>query len=164
MDPNYGRNGRMQILESIPQYDSETQRSVNYGIQGSALAGIQEQSALSRAFFSAENINNIQRGIIHGVYHASKGKYRIGNQSNTELAQIMRSLYLQNARNLSTNINKQVSVLNKYVIDFSVRDIMPKIDFHFHYLKDISSMPVPLAHSVNTSVSGTRTLEFKKFF
>lgn len=164
MNQNYGHNGRMQILETIPQYDNETQRTVNYGIQGSALAGIQEQSPLSRAFFSAENINRIQRGIIRGVYHASKGKYRIGNQSNTELAQIMRALYLQNARNLPTNIEKQVSDLNKYVIDFAVRDIMPKAEFHFHYLKDISSMPVPLAHSVNTSVTGTRTLEFKKFF
>ena len=61
MNQNYGHNGRMQILETIPQYDNETQRTVNYGIQGSALAGIQEQSPLSRAFFSAENINRIQR-------------------------------------------------------------------------------------------------------
>lgn len=163
--PNYTHgNGRIQFEESIPQYDAETQRSVNYGIQDSALAGIQEQSPLSRAFFSAANINRIQKGIIDGVSEASKGAYKIGNQSNTELAIIMRSTYLQNALNLSKNINSQVAQLNKMVIDYSVRKIIPAIELYLYYLKDAGNNPIPLSQPVNTSVTGTRSLELKKFF
>jgi hypothetical protein len=161
---NYNGNGRIQFLDTIPQYDTETQQSVNYGIQGSALNGIQEQSALSRAFFGADNINRLQREIIRGVYNQSGGKYKIGNQSNTELGLIMRATYLQNARNLTTNIHKQISELNRLVVEYSVRKIIPAVELYYYYLKDAGNNPVPLAHSVNTSVTGTRSLEFKKFF
>lgn len=156
--------GRVQFLDSIRQFDYEGQGKVNYGYVNNALAGIQERTPLSDAFFSGENIHKIQNGIIDGVRVQSAGKYNIGYQSQNELMLIMRGTYLQNAMNRDTNISGQVATLNKMVVDYSVRKIIPAIELYLYYMNDASKNPVPLTQPQNVSVTGTRSKEFKRFF
>jgi len=65
----------------------------------SPLRGIQEKSQLSQTYFSKENLNLLQRIIIQSVYDISKGKYKIGKQSEQELLIIMRNNYLKYSKN-----------------------------------------------------------------
>jgi hypothetical protein len=75
----------------------------------------------------------------------------------------MRSLYLQYSKNLEYNIPGQIRDLNKLVIDWCVPRIMSEIGMYQYYLKDISSLPVPLSHPMSQSSAGTKSLPFRKF-
>ena len=113
---------------------------------------------LNRTFFSKRNIEIIQNAIRHSVWRDSQGKYKIGNQSETQLQIIMRSIYLQYGKNLSTNIQQQVQELNHRVVDHAVPNIVSNIQQHLHYKKDIQTGPVYMDHPQNVSSAGSKTL------
>lgn len=156
--------GRIQFANSIRSYDYEGQGTINYGYETNALAGIQETTELSRAFFGGNNIKRLQEGIINKVKIKSNGKYSIGYQSQEELMIIMRSIFLQNAKHRNTGLEEQITTLNDIVIDYSVKKIIPAIELYLYYLKDASTNPVPLTQPQNVSRQGTRSAEFKSFF
>jgi len=100
-------NGRVDILgPNLPDpfslYDKiPVAQTTSYK---DALQGNWTKSPLSCAFFSAENIQIIQNGIRAGVYNSSKGRYTVAPQNEDTLKIIMRSIFLQSAMNLPTNI------------------------------------------------------------
>ena len=55
-------------------------------------------NCVSELFFSRDNIDIIQEGIIKSVYLRSNNEYKIGKQSEQELTIIMRSIYFQNSK------------------------------------------------------------------
>jgi hypothetical protein len=107
----------------------------------SIISNIVVPNAVSRTFFSNDNMERIQREIIQQVYKVSQKQ--IGRQSYQELQVIMKSIYLQYGRNLPYDIEEQVLTLNKYVIDESIRIIVPNILQYNKYLEDITS-PIPV--------------------
>ena len=98
-----------------------------------ALVGNQQESLLSQAFFSAENITIIQNAIKAGVYHLSKGKHIIGNQDEDTLKIIMRSTFLQFSSNRKDNITEQISDLNQLVVDYSIPQINSEADAYNNF-------------------------------
>jgi hypothetical protein len=72
----------------------------------------------------------------------------IGYQSENELFVIMRSIYLQNANSILTSdkMLTNIRVLNKMVVDYSVKNIADQLDQYDGYLQKISSAPVPMEH------------------
>lgn len=125
------------------------------------LKGSWEANAVSKAFFSPENITKLQASIRNAVY--KKGGYDIDDQSVDELQIIMRSFYLQYGKNLSYNIPGQIAELNKLVIDWAVPTIVSEIEMHIHYQNDINKLPEPIAHPQWMSGAGTRGAEVTKF-
>ena len=123
-----------------------------------ALSGIQIMSPLSALFFSNVNMQRIQDLIRHGVYVRSNKKYIISEQSVTELQIIMRAVYLQHAKGMSTNMKQQIIDLNNIIVSWSVPKIMSEIEQHRGYIHDIENLPVPLEHPTNLSSAGTRAL------
>ena len=118
----------------------------------SIISNIVVPNALSRTFFSNDNMERLQLQIIDAVYKASQKK--IGKQSYQELQIIMKSIYLQYGRNLPYDIEGQVLTLNKYVIDECVRIIVPNVLQYNKYLEDITS-PIPvMPRSQNVSSKG----------
>jgi hypothetical protein len=113
---------------------------------------------LNMTFFSKSNIEIIKNAKRHHVWKNSHGKFKIGNQSETQLQIIMRSIYLQYAKNLSTDIQEQVSELNHRVVEHSVPNIMSNIQQHMHYKKDINTGPVFMEHPENVSSAGSKSL------
>jgi hypothetical protein len=123
-----GQNGRVTFgttlsatatgeTPRIPGYTHQTKVETNF--IDDMLRGNWEQTNLSRAFFSPENIKVLQNQIRKEVNVRSGTKnYMIDDQSVDELKIIMRGMYYQYARNLETNIKEQVSDLNNKVIDF----------------------------------------------
>lgn len=128
------------------------------------LRGNWATTPVSRAFFSRENVTNLQNAIRKEVYTRSQPKgYVIDEQSVDELKIIMRAMYLQYAKNLPNDVVRQVGELNKMVLDWSVPHILSAVDHYYYYIKDISQLPVPLSRSVHMSSAGIKSLPQQPF-
>ena len=144
-------NGRVNILE--PELDTKAlftlYDKMPVNIPSSfrdATKGEWNETNLSRAFFSRENVQIIQNGIKAGVYQKSNRQYVIADQNVDTLHIIMRSIFMQNSINTESNIPQQISQLNQLVIDFSVPRIYSTLISHNKYIRDASMMPEPMSH------------------
>jgi hypothetical protein len=166
-DYKYILNGRVNLLDETAGNRSYkiTNDNMNlYKENGyNTISRMYAGNCVSETFFSKENRDIIQQGIINSVYNMSDGEYRIGRQSDEELTIIMRSMYFQYAKNLNFNIKEQVKELNTLVIRWCVDEILKNIRQYIGYKKSISTLPLPLEHSLLPSQKGTKTLEIKTF-
>jgi hypothetical protein len=144
-----------RLYDKIPAHQCSTYRNPTEGLWS--------DSTLSNVFFSRENIQILQNGIRAGVYHRSKGKFVIGPQDCDELKVVMRSVFLQNSKNLPNNITEQVQALNQMVLDYCIQQVYGEATGYLKYIDDVSTLAVPIAHPVMTANSD-RELEFKQWF
>ena len=98
----------------------------------------------------------IQNAIINEV--VQKTGYKIGRQSELQLQIIMRSLFLQFARNDPCNIKQQIIELDRKVIDYSVDRIIVEISQYLEYKNTLNKLPVPMSHPQNLSNAGEKSL------
>lgn len=144
-----------KLYDKIPAHQCSTFRNPTEGLWN--------DTVLSNVFFCEENIQILQNGIRAGVYHRSKGKYIIGPQDCDALKVVMRSVYLQNSKNLPDRITEQVENLNKLVLDYCVQQVYGEATGYLKYVDDVSSLVVPIAHPVMAD-NTDRTLELKSWF
>ena len=91
-----------------------------------AMTGNFQDSTLSLAFFSKENMQIIQNAIRAGVYEVSNQQYIIDNQNCDNLKIVMRSVFLQNSVNLPDMITEQIKELNGLVVkDLAICSLNP---------------------------------------
>ena len=159
-------NGRVDILDNqhsqpYPLYQDE-KKNVEY--KDEALKGIQSSSPLSQLFFCRQNVNDIQNMIRYNVWIISGKKHIIDRQSDVDLHVIMRSFYLQYSQNQQTHITEQIKQLNTMVLDWVIPKIMTQIEQYLTYKQQVSGVYQPMEREINTSVSGTKTIELKSFF
>tara|TARA_A100001011_G_C13861983_1_gene655313 strand:- start:12 stop:617 length:606 start_codon:yes stop_codon:yes gene_type:complete len=160
---NKGPNGRVNLLEKIdeklnlqdkiPVVDNSTDFR-------EALNGGWETSLLSKVFFCKENIQIIQNGIRSSVNECT-GKI-IDQQPIDIIKIIMRSVYLQNAKNLASDIRNQVKELNRQVIKDCAQKIVVELDSYLKYKRDISNLAVPINRPKSTYKN--QVIEFKGYF
>lgn len=157
--PQY-QNGRViNILENqIERYPLFENNTSSNHFTNNALKGIQNCSTLARVFFSKENVQILQNMIRYNVWIKSNKKYIIDEQSVIELEIIMRSIYLQNARNLPFNIRDQVSELNNILVHQITPQIISEAQQYMGYLYQVEQLPVPIEHPANMSSKGSRLL------
>tara|TARA_B110000008_G_C16962010_1_gene560522 strand:+ start:1678 stop:2160 length:483 start_codon:yes stop_codon:yes gene_type:complete len=158
-------NGRINIMgpNKDPLFGLYSQDNKNKSTSyKNAMVGNLENTVLSNAFFSADNIQIIQNGIKAGVYHLSNGQHVIGNQDEDTLKIIMRSTFLQFSNNNPNNITQQIIDLNKLVTEYCIPNINNEADAYLKYKKDVSTLAVP--HARPKSTYHSNTLEFKGFF
>jgi hypothetical protein len=168
-----GQNGRVSLGEtqsaggflqnpSMAGFGHRTQ--VEENPSQALLRGNWSENTLSQAFFGPENVALIQQQIKRTVYEESGPKrWVIDDQSVDEIQIVMRSLYLQYAKNQDNDIPGQVRELNRLVINWCVPRILSEIGMYHYYLNDISKLPVPLEHAISLSSAGTKSLPFRKF-
>ena len=101
---------------------------------------------LYRSTFSVENIDSLQQQLIKGVYEESRTRFQIGKQDEDTLKIIMRSIFLQNSRNLPGNIQMQINELNKHVLDYAIPQIIGEAEAYIKYKNDVSTLAVPLSN------------------
>ena len=116
-----------------------------------ATLGQWEETPLSKAFFSQQNIQIIQNGIRAGVYQKSKGQYLIGPQDCDSLKIIMRSIFLQHSANQNRDITGQIEELNKIVLDYCIHQVYGEAKGYMKYLYDVSTLAVPLSTPIMES-------------
>jgi hypothetical protein len=161
-------NGRVDILDNNPPkpfFLTPEKKNIQY-YENNSLVGIQTVTPLSKAFFSEKNFDQIQNMIRYNVYLRSGKKHIIGRQSDTQLQIIMRSIYLQNSKNLQTDIKNQIKELNKLVLDYCVPNILVEVEQYMQYKVSVSKIPepIPLAVSTNnTDKNQTNDMKQKQF-
>lgn len=126
--------------------------------KGDAIKGNFNKNCLNDVFFSDDNIEALQIGMRNMVSNATEGREVIGRQSDIELKIIMKAIYLEYGKNLNDNILDQVKDLNKKVLDYAVPRILVQIKQYKTYVRDASSVHVPMDRSVNVSNKGSKTL------
>jgi len=158
-------NGRVNIIghnnvDRFLLYDTPNMnQSTEYK---NALVGHFEPSLLSKAFFSANNIDNLQKKIIVGVYKKSNGIYNIGYQDQDVLKTIMRAMYLQHSKNLCENITSQIRELNNFVVNYSIPQIYNEAESYIKYKQQVSNIANPI--DLPKSSYHSNTLIMKPFF
>lgn len=155
-----GFNGRIFIApdEAVRPYELFKTSTQPQHTDTSIISNIVVPNALSRTYFSNDNIERLQLMIIDAVYKTCQKN--ISRQSYQELQIIMKSMYLQYGRNLPYDIEGQVATLNKYVVDECVRIIVPNVLQYNKYMNDITS-PVPVMPlSQNVSNKGYKWGDF----
>ena len=162
-------NGRINIMESedpsavfkMQERIALKNKSTSYE---SALMGNDwEESMLSRVFFSGENIQILQNGLRAGVYAMSNNTIVIPPQNTDQLKIIMRSMYLQNAEHLPTNITAQVEKLNKHVWDYAVPNVYNEAVGYMKYMEDQSTLVMPMERPLHIDRE-YKQLELKPWF
>ena len=128
-----------------------------------SLTGTMERSRLSDTFFSLANIESIQHGIRKGVYDKSNQEILIDNQSEDSIVTVMRAIYLQNSKNLETDITSQIQELNELVLDFCVKNVYSEAVAYLKYKRDASNMYTPMPAPIYSSKTN-KTLQQKNFF
>ena len=160
-------NGRVNILgptidDRFAMSDRIPINSTKYSFRDS-MTGNWYNTKLSNAFFSEKNIQIIQNGIRSGVFNKSNKQYVICEQNPDELQIIMRSIFLQYAKNLPHNLPEQISDLNKNVFDYAINQVYSEAEGYMKYKKDASTMWTPIAMPI-LSYSNDKQLELKKWF
>ena len=100
------------------------------------LAHIRNTDRVGATFGSHANVEFLNDAIQRGVFSASDGRWKIGRQSQLELATIMRSVYITHSRHLPGAIADQVRALNDAVLAYAVPQIVSEADMHAYYLAD----------------------------
>jgi len=159
-------NGRIDILSSMPVFNipnnqQKTVNNTNYTKE--AIAGYITTNSVSDLFFSEMNINALQDGIRYKINQETNGKYIIGRQSDQELKVVMRSIYFQYGLNQPDDCVGQVRVLNSYVLNWCVSEVLSNLLQYQQYKIDSSTLPMPLERSPLMSKAGTKTLEITSF-
>jgi hypothetical protein len=129
-----------------------------YNMSRDCVKGIQEETILSKIFFSPQNVDLVQKQIIASVFNRTKGAYLIEKQNEEDLQIIMRSMFLQHARHVSDHIKEQIKELNNLVVDDVVPNIISEINAYIGYL-DRTFLPRQIMDRPEcVSNAGTRTL------
>ena len=83
-------------------------------------------------------------------------------QPEDQIKIIMRSIYLQNAKNIADDISYQVSELNKQVIRECSCKIMTELNSYLKFKRDVSNMAIPMDRPKSTYMN--QSLEWKGHF
>ena len=159
-------NGRVDLSpegngRSYQLFQQKSNGSDTYSEE--AIRNLQSQSLLSYAFFSKQNIDMLQNNIRYNVWYQSNRTHLISRQSDLQLQIVMRSIYLQYARNLPSQIKEQVSDLNKLVLDYCISSILSEIEQYLGYRQNVCQLPVPLERPTNVSSAGGKSLTLKSW-
>lgn len=117
---------------------------------------------LNLLFFSEGNIDTLQNMIRDAV--RSMVGANIDRQSDVDLKLVMRSYYLQFAKNNPDQVAEELAELNERVVSFCANRISVEVEAYRYYRKDILDFPAPIANPLDTHIYGTRTGELKSFF
>ena len=153
-------NGRVRIDDNVHRgtFSMHDGGSSEVPFAQQALQSIQTDTPLNQAFFHEKNQRVLQNALRYRIYEKTDRKHIISDQDTTQLQIVMRSIFLQYALNLKTDIAKQVSDLNERVLEYCVPIVYSNLLQYIGYKNDISRLPEPLAHAMNVSAKGSKTL------
>lgn len=153
-----------QLLEL--HYNKLTQQTMVPKMQpgDEALKTVITETKLSRAFFSPQNIQDIQATLRYQVHKDTK--QIIGNQSEYDLLIVMRSIYLQYSGNNEEDIKGEIAYLNQEVLKYCIPVVTSAVYQHLQFLKDVKKLPGTeyMDRPVLMSSTGTKMMAQSKRF
>lgn len=148
-------NGRVNIMNSKGLSNYPLFKSGHNILDTNLLENVYEKNELQEVFFNSKNVSFLHNEIIKRV--GDKTNKTIKKQSDVNLKIIMKSVYLQYGKNNKNDIIKQVKGLNEEVLRYCVEDVISNMNLYLEYKTRVSTMPVPLEHPKNVSVTGTKS-------
>ena len=135
----------MNFEDLLPKncYNNAAQNSIN-----------QCPNKLNENFFSAENMENIQFKLV-STFKSQTG-VAIERQKSQDLVTIMRSVFINNAKHLPTQIPEQIADLNDKVVETCLPMVARGVEQYLTYVRDASTMYTPQDRGVNSSIKGTK--------
>jgi hypothetical protein len=112
------------------------------------------ETPLNTLFFSAFNVNLLQRGIRQDF--KNKTGIAIDYQSEDDLYAIMRVVFINNAGDHNSRVNEQVKFMNSIVINTAVGQIRSGVSQYMGYIHDMDRGLEPIDAPVNTSTVGNK--------
>tara|TARA_Y100000389_G_C17331088_1_gene448132 strand:+ start:87 stop:500 length:414 start_codon:yes stop_codon:yes gene_type:complete len=122
----------------------------------------QEETPITKTFFSNTNIELIQTMIYNNIKHIYK--YKIDKQPVENLLMVMRSMYVLYGNPKNSDIKQEIVKLNELVINKCTEIIISNILMYFKYVEDASTLPTPIDRGKFESSKGDTNLEFTNFF
>jgi len=129
-----------------------------YNMSQESVRGIQEETILSKVFFSPENVDLIQRRLIREVFKRTNGAYLIEKQFEPDLQIVMRSHFLQNARHVPDHIPEQILELDNLTLDDLIPNVISEINAYIGYLDRAFAPRQIMDLPECVSSAGTRTI------
>jgi Family of unknown function (DUF5761) len=123
------------------------------GGSSAAIRGMQmDNTPVSLLFFSDENISRLQKKIKSEIFRMTKGTFKMDvEQDVQDLLIAMRAVFLDQAKNLSTHVVRQVKILNKQALNYILPDMMTNLKQQYAYLREISEPRKILAQPLNVN-------------
>lgn len=120
---------------------------------------INDNSELSKVFFSKENIKRIQKLIRKEVFRKTNGQFKLDvDQDEKSLVVAMQNIYLENAQFLPDQPVRQTKRLNRKVIEETVPRMITEIKQGYGYLQEINKPLQPIPRPISVSNAGRRQL------
>lgn len=121
-----------------------------------ALKGTFEKDVFTDLFFSAQNVDNIQK-ILKFVVHKYTGQV-IDKQSPQEIIIVMRSVLLQNGTfpKEPVLITREIERLNDLVINELAPKVVSQLKQYLQYLVDSNNPTRSIANPINDSNAGNK--------
>jgi len=137
-------NGRMHDIDKLIDDSIITQETIIIDTQSTdSVKGILEETNLSRLFFSPQNIEALQSMIRFYVSKLTDGQI-VSKQSPDELFIVMRSILLQYANFINTNVLQEIKRLNSKVVRICSDKVAQEVLQYNKYIVDLQNLPVPL--------------------
>ena len=159
-------NGRVNLISQpdtkslFSMYDQNKRNKTSFR---DALKGSKEESPLSSAFFSKENVQIVQNGLRAGVYEMSDSKFVIGLQSYDSIKIIMQDVYFDFAKNDGTPISQQVNKLNQEIFKKYVPKLHGEAIGYLNYKRDVSTVRDPIMYPKQSGDRDFKNLEYKRW-
>ena len=161
------RNGRIDIMDVNKRNQFDLFDKIHVDDKSSfrdAMVGNWTDSLLSKAFFSAENIQIIQNGLRAGVYDKTNQRHIIGKQNVDTIKIVMRSIFLQHSANMPTQITEQIQALNNLTLDYLIPNACGELEGYLNYKRDVSNLATPIDLPIKASTDNQKTLELNRWF
>ena len=110
------------------------------------------RSPLISAFFSAGNLDRVQKSIVDKVLELTT--YQIGRQSDDAVLIVMRAIFADHATNNPRDVDAEVARLNAGVLSAVIDNVISGISARLAYLRDASRMRTPIDRGAATSIKG----------
>jgi len=110
------------------------------------LSHVWTKSPMTSAYFSPANKQIIINAIRAGVYNKSNQQYVVAEPDPRILSGIMQDILIECVRQLPADPREQIVALNEQVVRHCVHDMYCEAQQRQKYLKDISTLVVPIAH------------------
>ena len=137
-------NGRMHDIDKLIDDSIISQETIIIDTQSTdSVKGILEETNLSRLFFSPQNIEALQSMIRFYVSKLTDGQI-VSKQSPDELFIVMRSILLQYANFINTNVLQEIKRLNSKVVRICSDKVAQEVLQYNKYIVDLQNLPVPL--------------------
>lgn len=112
------------------------------------------QTPLNTLFFSAFNVNILQRAIRQEF--KNRTGIAIDYQSEDDLYGIMRVVFINNSGDHHARVNEQVKMMNEMVIKTAISQIQSGVAQYMGYVHDIDKGMQPIDRPINTSTYGNK--------